>query len=134
MTKLHIPLLLLTLCSCGIFGDRPTDVGVYGRVYVTSPDPNALPLAMVWVSTRGVLAWGQAEAVAELYDAAGVDLREPWNYAPDRAVWRPFEGDEWEGDVAGRVFPRECSPAFRGDEVTRWRVTFFDTLEGEVAP
>jgi hypothetical protein len=125
-------LALITLSSCSLLGrDQPTpDLGYYTRVYAASR-PGEFPAAMLFVSTRGVLAWGTVSAVAELYDAAGMDLREPWQYEADRAVWRGSDGEEWEGDVAGRAFPLPCAPAFRYDEATRWGVTFFDT---EAAP
>lgn len=128
---LAIPLALV-LSSCSILGgdEQPVDVGIYSRVYAMT-QADDFPVAMVAISSTGVFAFGDAEAVAELYNRAGGDLREPWAHGADRAVWRPWEGADWEGDVGARAFPTECAFAFRYDEAARWGVTFFDLGSSE---
>ena len=127
MNRILLALALFALPACALFQGQ--DLGYRARVYVSSPDPAAMPLAMVAVSTRGVWAYGEAAAVAELYDASGIDLREPWNYDAGRAVWRPFEGEEIECDLAGRNFPIDVAFAYRGDEAARWGIRFFNPDE-----
>lgn len=128
--------LYLSGCSSAGSGNSGPPFGVTGRVVVFGPDgASAKPVAMCAYDGATLFAFGEAQAVAELYiSATGGAVFPPVGYGDGRAICRRRgEHFEWKGDASG-PWPTQVQSLLKPGEAEQWGVTFFEASSVQPAP